>query len=539
MMFRKMDRIVKSTTATLNVRSQMNLHPAQNGGVRTAVATLTAVLALTTATSAFAEDTAFSLGLDPALGLDPSAPQVGALPGGMTPAFGAKAADETDWRFDFHGFIRAPLRLAINKREDPKEGQAEVVYHAPPQVPDDLEMFSHTGVVPTPYAQLNFSYGNSVVTGTATIVAQQPTVATGFFNPSTQLGVNDLFMTVVPDWGKALLVKFNLGAFSNRYGNMGENDEGQYGTPMIARINGVGETITASFGVGDWAFSVEQGIQGQSNKPNIDITPDVWNDYADPNVGSGFANHVHAAVNYKGMASLTGHYITAFTQDARATGANGRDGIISVLGADLRLGMGRFGHLFGGFAATKAEDANSVGRIIEVLNTRGGPGLREHYLGDDEDGYVNGSLTTFAAQYDVSIGKIIAHPRPFEGNGPDIVVSLFGLQTSVDSEDAKFDGITKRKFGAEAAYGWLSWLGYSLRYDRVDPDVDNDRKSFAVISPRLIFRTDWNSRDQVVLQYSRWLNGSQVFIRTGSPPLEDPTAIPDEHMISLSGSMWW
>ena len=65
------------------------------------------------------------------------------------------------------------------------------------------------------------------------------------------------------------------------------------------------------------------------------------------------------------------------------------------------------------------------------------------------------------------------------------------------------------------------------------------RYGFAVISPRLIFHSDWAATDQVVLQYSRWLNGSLTTIRTGSPPDEDVTQVPDEHMISLSASMWW
>jgi hypothetical protein len=93
--------------------------------------------------------------------------------------------------------------------------------------------------------------------------------------------------------------------------------------------------------------------------------------------------------------------------------------------------------------------------------------------------------------------------------------------------------------GGEVAYSPLSWLALSTRYDRVSPDLDNERFAFAVISPRIIFHTDWASTDQVVLQYSRWLNGSLVSIRTGAPPEEDPTAIPDENMISLSANMWW
>src|SRR5450432_895444 len=97
-----------------------------------------------------------TLGQGPGIGLDPTAPQAAALPGGMTPAFGQKPASDTEWRFDFHGFLRAPLNMGVSKRQavlpnDPatRPGQSSTVLHAPPLVPDDFESFSHTGVTPT------------------------------------------------------------------------------------------------------------------------------------------------------------------------------------------------------------------------------------------------------------------------------------------------------------------------------------------------------------------------------------------------------
>jgi hypothetical protein len=113
------------------------------------------------------------------LGLAPGVPQADALPGGLQPAYGQKSTGAQDWRFDYHGYFTAPLRIGLNTRENPAPGQSDLVLHAPPVVPDDLETFSHTGVVPTPYAQLNFSYGNSVVTGNVFIVAKVANVASG------------------------------------------------------------------------------------------------------------------------------------------------------------------------------------------------------------------------------------------------------------------------------------------------------------------------------------------------------------------------
>jgi hypothetical protein len=484
------------------------------------------------------EETPSTPGSDPVIELDPATPQVGALAGGMTPAFGTRVAGDQSWRFDFHGIIIAPLRVGLNKREHPAGGQSKTVLHAPPMVPDDIDSFSHTGVVPTPYVQLNLTYGSDTISGTVTVLARQPVVASGFFDPPSQAGINDAFLRYMPDLGKVVRVQAFLGAFTNRYGITGEYDEGRYGTPLIARLHGAGENVQATFRLGDFRLLVEQGILGTSNKAGVGMTPDGWNDFADPSVGTSFVNHWHFGLGYKGLVTLGGHYIGAWSQDDTATGTRLKDGTIGVLGGDLRFTLGHLGHLYLAASHTNADHARTVGRVIEVLNTRGGRGLMDNYLGaNSDDG--TGQLMTFGAQYDLSLGRLLSYPIKFTPDGPDAVVSLFGMQTYVKSHDPRYQGITKRKYGAEATYGFLSWLSASLRYDRVDPNIDNQRYSFAVISPRLIFHTDWNSTDQVVLQYSHWMNGSLTTIRTGYPPRDDVTAIPDEDMISLSANMWW
>ena len=52
------------------------------------------------------------------------------------------------------------------------------------------------------------------------------------------------------------------------------------------------------------------------------------------------------------------------------------------------------------------------------------------------------------------------------------------------------------KYGGEVTYSALSWLAVSGRYDRVIADVSDDSRTLAAFSPRVMFRTDWNSQDQ-------------------------------------------
>lgn len=481
------------------------------------------------------------------LGLAPGAPQVGTLPGGVTPAYGQQSTDSTDWRFDFHGFLTMPIRAGINKRTGPVTNeQHKETLHAPPVTPDERDSFGFTGIVPQPYVQLNFSYGNSVVTGNVQILSRAASNATSFFDPPSQQGIYNAFLTfTVPDLAKNSHFEANVGAFGNRYGVMGEYDEGKYGTPIIARTAGVGENIIGKFALGDLVLDVEQGFQGQLDKAPNGLVPEGWNNFADPGVGTSFVHHEHLGLGYRGKATLGLHYVAAWSQDDRAATLAQPDGSIKVLGADLRLSTGRFGYFYGGISNTIAKNSRSVGNSIQVLNTQGGPGLMANYLGPNSGG--TGKLLTLGAQYDLSLARLIAYPRDFHGQWADIVISVFGMHTQVSSDEKAYNIVTRRQYdgtkmtkvGAEVTYSMLSWFATSLRGDHVIMDDKDSDQTFSAISPRLIFRSKWQAHDQVVLQYTRFMYGDAVQVRSGYPATPDFSLSPDKDVISLSASMWW
>jgi hypothetical protein len=521
---------------------------------RTATAAALLVVAAAVAVPARADDAKSAiapgeLASDPAFSLDPATPQVAALPGGVTPSYGQRSLSEEEWRFDFHGFLTAPLNMGINTRTNegmkPGPGQSNLVLHAPPVVPDDLETFEHTGVVPTTYAQLNFSEGNSIVTGNVSIQARQANVSESFLEPASQLGITDAYLTLTPPLAdKRYRLGVAVGAFSTRYGSPGEYDEGRYGTPLIARINGVGELGNLRVGFGDWVLLIEEGLHGQTNKASAGITPDVWNNFADPGTGSTFVAHAHVGLAYAHRITVGAHAIRAFSLDDR-DGPNEPDGRINIFAGDVRLGLGRFGQFYAAYAYTGALQARNVSRIISVLNTQGGPGLMSEYFGVNSGG--TGTLNTVGGQYDLSIGRLVSYPVPFSGDGPDLVVSLFGLVTRVNTADDTplFVGApgnnnqTKAKFGGEATYSMLSWLAAAGRFDYVSPFGSDSDYSFSVATARLILHSDWQSSDQIVIQYSHWFNGSLTPVRVGEPPAYDASVVPDSNMFSISASMWW
>ena len=473
---------------------------------------------------------------EPLLGEGIGVPERGAPPGRLGPSFGSMSVSPGDWRFDFHGYLAVPFRMGINTRERAYYTQYTTVLHSPPLVPDDYDRFEHTGVMGHPWVQLNFSYGNSAAVATIIVAAKTVSNASGYFNPPDHLGINDAFVTFKPGLGIDLEV--DVGGFANRYGGMGEYDLGRYDTPVIARVGGVGETTRARIpiGSGKMKFLAEHGVMGQFDRAQLGVESAGWNDFADSNVGSSFAHHGHVGLAEAGIGQLGAHYIHAFTRDDRVA-PDLPDGSIWVFGVD---GAGEFGHLgrlYLGLAYTDASHARSVSPVIRVLNAPGGKGLMREYFGEDSGG--TGSLTTFGGQYDLSIGALARYPQPFSGYGPDLIASIFGLYTSVGSDDAAFDGVSKVKYGSELTYSALSWLAVSGRYDRVVANTDDDSQTFAVVSPRVILRTDYNSQDQVTIQYSHWMYGSGVAVRTGYPPEEDPSIRPDEDTLSMMVNMWW
>ena len=129
---------------------------------------------------------------------------------------------------------------------------------------------------------------------------------------------------------------------------------------------------------------------------------------------------------------------------------------------------------------------------------------------------VTGKVYSFLFQYSLSVGQLLWHPQAFWGQGPDLIITPYLMYNHVNIDnnavgtDATFDQKNKLKFGVEATYMGLDWLGAGFRFDSVQPDLDQSDLNFSVFSPRLIFRTAFVTHEQIMVQYSRYFTGSAV-----------------------------
>src|SRR5690606_19859099 len=245
------------------------------------------------------------------IGLSPLAPQLGAIaPASITPSPGAEDPSG-GYKFAFHGYLQAGLRAGIGSRPEAVDGQKTTTLHGDPLVPGAAYgWFEHTMTVPTPWAQLNFEFGNEVLRTTAILGAWslgQADEASGYFQGPAQLGFNSAFVTFTPKTSPVGL-KIDAGVFAERYGAMGEFDSGAYGVSLIAAIYGMGATATVVFPFdNDVTISTEAGFKGDLNTPPVGLVADQSNEMARPIEGSTYAAHGHLSFDFDHRLEVAGH----------------------------------------------------------------------------------------------------------------------------------------------------------------------------------------------------------------------------------------
>jgi len=315
------------------------------------------------------------------LGLNPNTPQ---LTGGtnlstkeaesLTATTTSASADE--WKFDFHGYMRAPLRMSLGPatptsqpanagpgcQMDPacyNSIAGGLQMHGFPRVPGaNYVTWDYTNTVPGPWAQLNFSYGNSRAMMTIIVDSYSQTSA-GYRNLQAQQGIDQAFLTLnFPEaFGDRGGIVLNAGSFQNRYGTAGKYDGGMYETYLFGRTHVAGLTATANIdatpeigitaeagggskievvpftnnqlfqvfkgqaganctGVGACTTNQGFGYQNYLSDRDAEYLP-----YAGPvPQGSTYLAHAHLGASWRKMVTLGGHFLYTWTPDDNWSG---------------------------------------------------------------------------------------------------------------------------------------------------------------------------------------------------------------------------
>jgi hypothetical protein len=313
--------------------------------------------------------------------------------------------------------------------------------------------------------------------------------------------------------------------------------------------------------------------------------------------GSTFLAHGHVGLAYKKLLTFGGHFLYTWTPDDNWNGIKGVEagtddsrmlgnsqvknvsnrvprvegptrGSMMVTGVDVRLNGGVYGDGYLGYSYINAKNINALADSLEVLHSFGGWQFKENYFGLTFDPHTGqyqgpqnetGKVQTIEGQYAFSFGALANYPAAFWGQGPDLVLTAFGMFTIVDSPAPVVGGVVqgnnlaspltpngnwdvhtkKLKFGADVAYTPLPWLGFGGRFDMVQPDMDakfsGSKENFAVLSPRIVFKTQFVTHEAVTINYQRY------FVNDDVHPVypNEWVAKPDVNLVAIAGTMWW
>jgi hypothetical protein len=460
----------------------------------------------------------------------------------------AAAANDDSWKFEYHGYIRAPMRVGMGKRDTPGAGQSSTTLHSP-LIPDDQYLgWQSTPHNKTDWAELFLSLGNSWAKGTVSIQGYGFAQA-AFSNPPSQLGISDGYVDLTPDLGyENVRLAWRVGAFSNKYGSAGKYDAGEYDTYMFGRIHNAGEALHIDYDIDEQnSLWFEHGIGAKKPDPN------QYN-----NARFTMLHHAHLGFKHNETMQFSAHYLNSWTQaedtgsiDATGTSVSGiPDGKMWVAGADMRFDLAAFGYFYGAYSHVGLDNAITVSRAIDVVHASGGGefglGVVENYLGPGCVGagglmhqYYptgaagcsrgNGSVDTLLAQYEFSLTDFLQQSsggQKFWGDGQDLYLKLYGMYNKVKSPDyAANDGIHKLKFGADLAFAALPWMTAAVRFDRLQPNSRIPEQSFGILSPRLVFKSKWNTHEAITVQYSHYFYNQRTCTAIATPATGTTAAV--------------
>jgi hypothetical protein len=247
----------------------------------------------------------------------------------------------------------------------------------------------------------------------------------------------------------------------------------------------------------------------------------------------------NAEIKYSDRIDVGIHYNTEWTADPNLSmgGTPGDKSYgqvqaahLTVLGGQLTLHAPMLGRLWLSPSLISVRNGWALASAgTEVMHSLGGVGIATNYLGwqgSPSASTGSGRMINFGFVYENTLSEVQGLSR---GMTPDLKLSIFGLlaAANLDLPPAMMGivqpqkTINQLKYGVALTYQANPWLGYMLRYDGVNYDLDHPGYVFASITPRIYVQTHFLSSERIYLQYSRYFYGDKMVLAGQWPWGED------------------
>jgi hypothetical protein len=475
----------------------------------------------------------------PALSLSQHAPPVSPPIGGITASFGAPV-EESTWRWDFTGTIRAQLALGVAKPI--RSGSSGLAFHIPPRQAQN-QLLQGVGTT------LNFVYGNAYaeahVTWGKTLVGKE---YTGFYQPGGfgaqgigGTGIGDAYVHfTLPELGGVNLT-VDAGAMQDNFAGAGQYVWGKWN--ILVGTRGVGEAVRGTWLADpDWEIGFGQAFK--SMRQIAENTPRngayAWFERGNPS----YVHDYHASVTYMNEYQLRLHFASAFAPDLRSKpaasgtvdnpftpGFHARaDGRVDIYAADAHWYSQYYGHLGTAYAYYDLHNETGSGPVQDALwwTTNWGPYNNAVYgLTQDPNGEAMANLI----EYNISVNRAIQQDL-YDPNSSDLRLNFASYYAWV----VKSRVPARKNAGQVALVAWadyaiIRWFGVGAQWEYQNPDSTVDGDEFQNIQGQLTFRSDWSSPDTVDLRYRHYFRSARTLINSNAPP--------DNDVVELIAQVTW
>ncbi len=449
------------------------------------------------------------------------------------------AADESDnelklgaafagWEIGVHGYFRAPLTIGISNRPSPDnmDGSPQTqLSYGPNRIMDsNYYSFAYTRLQEQDWAELSVYARRKHVDAEVGWMGYW-FQSIGFRNPDAGWAPGIARLTLDTDFRIGSIntnVALTGGAWWPRFGY-----HKKYDTYTLGLFRQLGEQLKLTVPINsDFKLTLYQGFgSGRDGSYNYQIgeAPKIYG----AKTGLNLLHYEHLRFEYRDYVSLGIHYSDQKTRDpnlypqdvGEKTYSAVRKARLSVVGGEITLSAPRAGSLWISPSYIRVQNGWALAENgTEVMHSLGGAGFAGNYMGFG--GSVvhstgTGNTVNLGFQYENTLSNILGKKQG--SMIPDVTASVFGLMAianlDLPAESAVTqDQIKQFKWGVDAEAHIQKWLGFMLRYDSVNYDLEHPAYIFSAITARLTISSHFLSGERIYLQYSHYFYGDYMTI---------------------------
>jgi hypothetical protein len=501
-------------------------------------------------------------------------PPSSTTPPAFVPPQEQPAAEPVGWHTEVHGYFRAPVSLGISSRPSPDDpggpSKTQVVY-GPNRVFDwNYYSFAYTRLQEQDWAELFIHEKKRHVDAAVGWMGYWYQGA-GFRNPDAAWIPGMAYLTLDTDFKLGEEIKPNIavtmGAWWPKFGYFEK-----YDTYTLGRFRQIGTQaqLTVPF-TPDWTLSVTGGF-GTSRDGSYNFSLNNISPLYAGQTNLDLMGWFNVQLLYQTLVDVSLHANTEWMSDPSLipdtqmnpkSFTSASQAHLSVVGGEMNLRLARGGHLWLSPSYISVRNGWALGTGTEVMHSMGGLGFAQNYLawtGSPSDSTGTGSMLAFGFLYENTLSGLLGRARG--SMLPDLAFSAFGLYGGAilslppgsmvkDAQGNPQNHIKQLKYGADATLQLADWVGFMLRGDIVNYDLDHDGYIMAAVTTRVQFASHFLSSERIYIQYSRYIYGDRMLLNAtwpwgqslvqGSSVIQNAPAYsmktPDENVVKLQSEI--